>query len=282
MNKAFVSSFLAITAAMLLLEMMFSAEQFGRTERMEQDDVFAMKYAEYYFDDISYDLTTIAPDNPYMYRVDSTHIVIGFTRKKTNLTLAAAIGNYTEKLQPIARKLAINVSINASDISGDVITYYFSNGVVWRMNYANPPKAELVSSPATDFQNHTVYFRTNLTRKALQDFNYDPNGDFYARVDFRDANGTYQSEGFLDSGPDNVFHVTFGNDGQLNIHINEIDGNPKSLSVIRDSTVEPSYMQAEALMENNGTYEVYMILPVTLNITHLVYSKTGMITPLKV
>lgn len=282
--KAFVSSLLTLAVVALLLQLVFTLQAFNLREPALQKSLFNAKYADYYFDDISYDIIHLAPDNPYVRRINSTYVAIGFTSRMTNMTFQSAFGNYSEKIAAVSGKINANITLNTSLIGGNSITYTFSNGVTYTSDYNNPAKSQLVSSDAVSFKNYSIVFATNLTRNSLNDFNFRHGGGqnkYYVKINFTDATGTFLDEGYLVENPNQQFAVTFGNGGQFNIHINEVDGNPKSM-IIEKSNVDFSAFAVEAIMENNGTYPVYIYIPVYLNITGPGYSKDGTPAPLGV
>lgn len=278
--KGFVSSILALVVSALVIDLLLFYQAYDLGSNRLQQDIFAINYADYYFDDIAYDLRMLSPNNITLERTNSTSVTLGFTDSQAALDFEAAIANYSQKLSGFMQKLNINFTINTSNISTNDLAYYFSNGVVYTTSYDYPYKTYLISSPSTDFQNYTITYYTNLTRESLNDFNYQPSGDIYVKVNYTDANGTYQSEGYLNSAQSNVFKSNFANSGQFEIHIQKIGGEQGSMYIVK-SDIENSTILVESLIQNNGTYEVYAIMPVFLNITHFGYSKSGYLVLLR-
>ncbi len=280
-KKAFVNSLFAIVVSALLLEGILYLQVFEARSGTVQQELFVLKYADYYFDDISYDLAHITPDNPVIYRLNSSTIRLNFSNTRPVINFSALLANYSGKIMPVAQRINVNISLNYSNMSSDVLSYYFSNGVVYTASYDYPYKIEVISSPSTNFQNYSISFSTNLTRQLLNDFNYDPGGNIYIKMNYTDANGTYASAGYLNSTQSNVFKANFTNGGQFEIKIQKVENNPGSFYIVK-SGIPDSKLYVDAVIENNGTYEVYAALPIYLNITHFDYSRGGIILPMKV
>lgn len=279
--KAFVNSLLTIMAAILILELLFSFQAFGSRAAEGERAAFTVKYAGYYFDDISYDLIRLAPETPFLSRLNSSHLALGFASNKNNITFQAAVANYTRSLASFAQKLNVNVSLNATNMSGSGINYTLSNGAQYVSDYGNPAKSYLVSSPSAAFENYTVVFNTSLKRKTITDFNYNPGGDLHVFLKFSDGNGTFISEGRMNSGQSNKFSATFANNGQFNITIGSVNGNPDSLAIIRSGNVSYSTYNSSVIVRSSNPGDVSMVIPVFLNVTGFGYSRAGAPSPLR-
>lgn len=279
--KGFLNSFVAILITVLLLELLFSFQLFAGHMQRSQQDSFTVKYADYYFDDITYDLTHLTSDNPALYRINATYVGIRFTNSEVVTNFGAILGNYSAKAQSYSARLNVNFSINTSDITADGMRYEFSNGVVYLPSYGQQDKSQLISSPAVEMKNYTIDFATNLTRQTLGDFNYLPSGDIYVKVNYTDGTGNYSSEGFLNAGNANVFHAGYANNGSFEAHVQKVVNNPGSFYIVMDKVTD-SVLTVDAIMENNGTYPVYIMIPIRLNITTFAYSKSGVLLPIGV
>lgn len=281
-KKAFVNSLITILMSLLLLQLYLAFQLYSERTNTIQSGLFTIKYADYYFDDIAYDISHLASETPSMRRINDTYIAISFTNKATNLSFQSAVANYSQKITPILQKLGGNISINLSAISNNAITYAFSDGVIYSSNYSNPVRSSVVrTSSAATFRNFSIIFVTNLTRTALNDFVYAPSGNYYVKMNYTDANGNYLSQGYLVPGPPaNEFIVNFTSGDSFNASINDAGGNAQALTITRNN-IPTLFFNVNTIIQNSNTSEVFMTVPVYLNIIHAGYSKTGLLIPLR-
>ncbi|MEW6528858.1 MAG: hypothetical protein AB1391_03145 [Candidatus Micrarchaeota archaeon] len=280
--KGFMNSLITLLIAALLIELIFGFQLIFHYIVTAHQSVSAIKYAEYYFDDIAYDLTHLTSDNPMLYRINASYVGISFTSAENISNFTGLIDNYTQKLRQQAPKFNGNFTIDISNVSSNGMTYNFSNGVVFIPGYETAEKTKLLSSPHANFTNYTISFSTDLIRDLIGDFNYSglPN-DRYVKINITDANGTYLSEGFISRHGNNEFNVTYTTGAFFKIFIKKIEDNDGSFYVLKNS-IPNSIIAVDVIMKNDGEYPVYVSIPIYLNITTPDYSKYGTITPMKV
>ncbi len=280
-NKGFMNSLITILITALLIELIFSFQYSSAQIARAQQSISAIEYANYYFDDIAYDLTRLSSDNLILYRINATYVGLTFIASENVSNFSAIIANYTQKLQQQARNFNGNFTIDTSNISSNGTTYYFSNGVIFTSGYNSSEKSKLLSSPNATFKNYTISFLTNQVRVNLSDFNYSGlPGDCYVKLNITDANGTYLSEGFIPTNGNKVLEVNYTT-SFFKVFIKKIDDNDNSFYVLKGD-IPNSTLTVNVIIENDGVYPVYITIPVYLNITTLGYSKYGVLVPLKV
>ncbi|VVB98059.1 Uncharacterised protein [uncultured archaeon] len=281
--KAFVNSLLTIMVSAILLELLFSFQAFNSRTADFQEQLFAAKYADYYFDDITYDLRTMAPNNPTLRRVNSTAVAIGFTVENGNFSFVGALANYSQKIAPVAQKLNLNVSIDASNVTSNDYILYFSNGVVYDASYDAHGRTTLTSSDAAAMTQYNMTYVMDMMENSLNQFDthsVPAPDDVRVIMNYTDMNGSVYQDGYLSSGSSHVFQVNYANLGQFGVHIQKLTNQPASLYIIKDQ-VPDSYTYVDATMNNNGTYEVYAYLPILVRVSGLSFSKTGYLPALR-
>ncbi len=277
-SRAFVTSLLTITIAALIMEFALSIEAFETKATQTQSELFIANYANYYFDDITYDIRVIAGSDLAMSRLDAATLELNFTEPTAAMLFNDSLQKYMDKLANFAPRLNVNITLGASAITGNSLSYYFSNGMLYTVDYG-ASESDLISSQYGDITNYTVHFSTSLIRESLADFNTSPSGDVYIRMEYRDGNGTLLSEGYIESTPYKQFAANYSGGGKFMMLLHNSSGNPSSYSMSKDG-INPSSISVSALVAGNGS-EVRITLPITLNVSHVSYSKYGNITVLR-
>lgn len=287
MMKGFVNSLLAILISALLLEMLFYFQAYSIRSASSWNAIFLPKYADYYFDDVGYDLLALVPNNITMKRLNDTYVNITFSERPLRINYQERLGVYTEKFSAYAQRLNINASINTSNVTQNNESMRFSNGIFYSASYGNPYSTYLEVPLALEVDEYSIYFSTNFRRTSLDDFDYTAPlkpWDVYTIMNYSDGNGSYSSAGAMNVSlvPPRIFlfNATFVNNGQFMVRIQKTLSNNNSFYMVADG-IPTASIRIETRIRNNGAYEVSAIIPIYLNITHFGYSKAAYITALR-
>mgnify|MGYP001267515699 FL=1 len=160
--KAFVNSLLAITASLLLLELLFAFQTFSLQSSSDAREAFNTGYAGYYFDDVDYDLRPLV--NPFsmsIARHNSTSLKIEFALQNRTYNINSSLLAYRSMLPSFASRTNTNISLNYSLASSQNITTAFSNSMSFTYTQGNPDRVYLISPAPSSCSNITLNITAN-------------------------------------------------------------------------------------------------------------------------
>jgi hypothetical protein len=211
-KKGFIISIIAVSLVLLLIMFVIIMHNTYLSSERAVKEPQPLVYSRFFFNDVFMDVKKIVGPNIEMDKQNnSIVIIISDTLPKSNFL--HDLDEYKAFLENnFSSDINANISVDFSTIEDGTLELFFVNRYLYANNYTGDNDVLFVAIGNDSKTNASAYeidLTTPLYRESIQDFQWDQNGDINVTIRYSDLNGTWESNGTLNSSVANTFLITF-------------------------------------------------------------------------